>query len=228
MRALFLSLLVGYTSALGAAPDAEAPWRPIAEQALGNALRSAHPDVADWSIAPLIARRQQELLQAASGVQARASQLGKRSSVQLSWEQDGRSRNTIVWFAVAGTSPGLATRIDVAARAPLTPEAVETVSVDALDPACDLVASPESLAGMRTRRTLHAGERLCVQFIEPRPAVALGEEVTVRARAGLVTITSRAIAQRDAAVGETVQVRNPSSGDLYVASVSGRGEVVVR
>jgi flagella basal body P-ring formation protein FlgA len=58
--------------------------------------------------------------------------------------------------------------------------------------------------------------------------VARGDNVAVYAKVGLVTITATGIAQEDAELGQRLKVRSPSSGEVYSAAVSGRGEVMVR
>jgi flagella basal body P-ring formation protein FlgA len=44
----------------------------------------------------------------------------------------------------------------------------------------------------------------------------------------LVTVVVNGIAEQDGKVGDRLQVRNPDSGELFIASVSAEGEVVVR
>jgi flagella basal body P-ring formation protein FlgA len=203
-------------------------WRGTADNALMTALRVAYPNVADWHIVPLIGDRQLRRLQAAGEVGAVAGRLGKRSSVRITGTQGGHPFRATVWFAVDGMQQALSARSRIPAGATVTPADFDYVNQDILALTCTALTSPDGLAGMRTKRTLQASETLCTELIEPRPTVSRGDSVLVRSTAGAVTITAKAMAQQDGKLGQLVRVRNPSSGEIYPASVSGVGEVVVR
>jgi flagella basal body P-ring formation protein FlgA len=230
MRRGIASLLVVLALAPSVASHAgvtDEAWRQIADAALMPALRSAYPAVSDWSVEPLIGRRQVATLQTASIPQAAVLHVGKRSAVRLTW-QEGKSRKTaLLWFDVAGTQPVVTATSDVKALTPLAPELAQPVSRDVLALSCTPVEAPAALTGMRSKRSLQAGDAICEDAIEPQPAVGRGQHVTVVSTVGAVTVTAKGIAQQDARLGQPLRVKNPSSGEVYVAAASGPGEVTV-
>lgn len=213
------------------APEAarcdDAGWLPVADQLLREALAAAHPDVVVWTIEPLIGKRQEADLQSAIDVQASVVHLGKRSAVRVTWIAGRRRTRETVWFAATGVQsvPTLVT--DVRTGASLGPEMTRPTDRDVLATDCAVLQSPDALSGTRATRPLRADEAICIGDIEPRPPVARGEKVLVRSIAGLVTITAKGIAQQDGVVGQVLRVKNPSSGEVYLAAVSSAGEVVV-
>lgn len=210
------------------ASDGDAPsWRSAAEPALLRALTDAYPNVVEWASAPLLSKRQHAKLAGAERFEATVVRVGKRSAVRLARHDDTGATSTTVWFAVSGTRPILTAQADIPARAVLTPELSGYVPQDALALACTPVQSPAALSGMRAKRSIHAGAAICTESIERRPAVGRGEDVTVVSTAGAVTIVGRAVAQQDGRIGEVLRVKNPSSGEVYFAAVSGEREVVV-
>jgi flagella basal body P-ring formation protein FlgA len=121
----------------------------------------------------------------------------------------------------------LTAKSEVRALAALAAEAAQYELRDAMDLACEPVASPEALTGMRARVRIPAGAVLCTSSIELRPAVGRGEQVTVVSTSGPVTITGRAVAQQDGSIGDVLRVKSSSSGEIYAAAVTGEREVTV-
>jgi flagella basal body P-ring formation protein FlgA len=201
---------------LGAGPPA---WRTAAEQALTAALRQTHPDVSDWTIEPLVGRRQESRLDAAVVLDAKVVRIGKRSAVRVG--------STLVWFAVSGLQSLPTAKSEISAFAPLSPEVSQYELRDAMSLACNPIAAPDALAGMRAKSRIPAGAVICTTSIELRPAVGRGEQVTVVSTAGAVTITGSAMAQEDGAIGQVLRVKSPSSGEIYAAAVTGEREVSV-
>jgi flagella basal body P-ring formation protein FlgA len=202
-------------------------WLAVAEQALTLELRRVHPDVDEWTLEPLVGRRQEAKLENAGALDADVVRTGKRSAVRLRARANTKAPGTLVWFAVSGAQPMLTAKSEVRALAALAPEAAQYESRDAMDLACEPVASPEALAGMRARVRIPAGAVLCTSSIELRPAVGRGEQVTVVSTSGPVTITGRAVAQQDGSIGDVLRVKSSSSGAIYAAAVTGEREVTV-
>jgi flagella basal body P-ring formation protein FlgA len=202
-------------------------WLAVAEQALTVELRRVHPDVDEWTLEPLVGRRQEAKLEGAGELDADVVHTGKRSAVRLRARANAKGPGTLVWFAVSGTQSLLTAKSEVRALTALAPEAAQYESRDAMDLTCQPVASPEALTGMRARVRIPAGSVLCTSSIELRPAVGRGEQVTVVSTSGPVTITGRAVAQQDGAIGDVLRVKSSSSGAIYAAAVTGEREVTV-
>lgn len=199
----------------------------LARNELQRRLQHVYPEVTSWTVQPMVSERQLELAGDAREIQIDAVKLGRRSAVQLSWREGGQHRRQATWFDVSGEQPGVLIAADVKRN--------ETIRMDLLRadrvswmPGCGSVSLSESLQSMRSRKALRAGDSLCAEDLEPKPPVSRGERVLVQSQAGLVTVTVSGIAEQDGNIGDRLQVRDPSSGASYVASVAAEGEVIVR
>lgn len=202
-------------------------WQAKAEQALLSRLQDIYPVVSHWTIDPLLGKRQHARLRDIRDPRAEVTRIGKRSAVRLTWMHATKPASALVWFTAAGVQSVPTAKADLRGGAALAPELAEYAERDVLAVPCIALDSPSLLAGMRAKRAMRAGEVFCVDAIEPRPAVARGEAVTVISVAGAVTITAKGIAQQDGSVGQRLRVKNPSSGQTYFAAVSGEAEVTV-
>ena len=222
---IFAGIAVLLPCAVLASDGGSVDWRTVAERSLMSALTDAYPQVTEWSIEPLLGKRQETRLAELGPLRADVVRVGKRSAVRLM--SDGAPASSVVWFAVRGMQALPSARTDIRARTALVPDLCEEIVHDALALRCSPIESSAALAGVRAARSIRAGEAICAQALEPRPAVGRGEDVTVISTAGAVQIVGRAVAQEDGIVGQVLRVRNPSSGEVYSAAVSGEREVVV-
>lgn len=206
----------------------ELPVISLVRSELEQQLRHAYPEVSEWSLIPMLSDRQATSLASAASVHVDTVQLGRRSALQVSWRNDEERRRQAIWFDVAGRRKAWVLAMDVKRNEPIAPETVRVDEYAAWEPACSDISSSSPIHNMRARRALRAGDVLCAEDIEPKPPVSRGERVLVHSSAGLVTVLVNGIAEQDGKLGERLQVRNPQSGESYVASVSGEGEVVVR
>jgi flagella basal body P-ring formation protein FlgA len=202
-------------------------WVEMAQKTLHERLHEAYPQVTSWTLMPLLSERQ-AAAEASDDVHVDAKQLGKRSALQVSWLEEGRQVRQALWFDVIGEQPASMLDVDVKRNEPIPTAAVRTDERAPWEPTCEVVHPGTSLQGMRARKALRAGDLLCAGDMEPKPPVSRGEQVVVRSSAGLVSVQSKGIAEQDGVVGERLRVRNPSSGEFYLALVVAEGEVVVR
>jgi flagella basal body P-ring formation protein FlgA len=211
------------------AQAADAPaWVQTAQHELEQRLQAAYADVTSWTLTPVLSERQMDATSGEAAIRAAVMKLGKRSAMQVAWRDGDRQVRQTLWFSVSGEQPAVVVTADVPRHEALRGEIVRSEQNAAWDPECDIVTSPAALHGMRARKALRAGALLCEQDVEPKPLVARGQTVTVRSRAGLVTVMLAGIAERDGNMGDRLPVRNPTSGELYMAAVAAEGEVVVR
>jgi flagella basal body P-ring formation protein FlgA len=80
---------------------------------------------------------------------------------------------------------------------------------------------------MRTRRAISAGHVVLQGDLEEMPQIMRGQEVAVQVRYGTVAIETTAMAVREARLGETVTLQNPTSHATYLAQVVGQGKASV-
>lgn len=207
---------------------ASAEWRAEAERVLSTELQKAYPDVQQWSVMPLLAERQEAALSSTDPESIRVGKLGARSAVRIRTQKTKQPHEVTVWYAVSGTRPALVTSRPMQAGEAFEPSSVRIGEAQVFTAQCTPLTTPESIVGMRSLRRLGADDPVCSEGVESQPLVVRGESVAVHAKVGLVTISAKGIAQEDGGLGQRLKVRSPSSGEVYSAAVSGRGEVMVR
>lgn len=200
----------------------------LARSELEQQLRAAYPEVTAWALTPMLSDRQMTSLATATVDHIDSVQLGRRSALQVSWHDGEERRRQAVWFEVSGQRAAWIVTTDAKRNEPIAAETLRADEYAAWEPGCSAVAPSISIQNMRARKALRAGEVLCAEDMEPKPPVSRGERVLVHSSAGLVTVLVNGIAEQDGKLGDRLQVRDPESGESYMASVSAEGEVVVR
>jgi flagellar basal body P-ring formation protein FlgA len=89
------------------------------------------------------------------------------------------------------------------------------------------LAPGEEGRAARLKRTLAFGEVLLRGDIEPMPAVARNQEVTVKIRAGMIRVEAPGLALSDGRLGSVIRVQNPLSREIYRARIVDEGVVMV-
>ncbi len=91
----------------------------------------------------------------------------------------------------------------------------------------DYLTRAEHLLGQVLTRPIAPGRPFRAQFLRPPSLVERGERVTLVARGGGLEVRMQGEALEDAALGESVRVRNLRSKRVVQGRVSGRGVVEV-
>jgi flagella basal body P-ring formation protein FlgA len=177
-------------------------------------LRAAYPAVTRWEIRPFGEPPADGVASAAKVVR-----LGSRTAVRVN--------HKTYWYAVAGFRTVVSATAWTSAGEALDAQSGALQERDVVAPACDPLTDVSTLRGMRAKRALHPNDVICAQHVEPRPAVARGEVVTVRYVGTRVSLTTKAIAQSDGAVGDRLLLRVARGADSFPALVSGAGEVTI-
>jgi flagella basal body P-ring formation protein FlgA len=199
-----------------------------AEQVLRQKLEHAYPTVTRWDIEPLPASTAPQSAATVNHPSITVTRLGERSAVWVGSETLGDHRQgTLLWFSVAGYAPAVTAARPLSAGTSVDSRDGELLERNVVTGDCQPIEDAGALAGMRVRRSVHAGEIICTNLLEAVPPVARGEEVTLRYTGRSFTLTARAVAQADGLLGKRVTVRNVGSGDVLIATVTGKGEVSV-
>lgn len=132
-----------------------------------------------------------------------------------------------VWFAVKAYRPVLVSATHHWARDSVGAQDFTVETRDVAGLGAIPVDVKASLAGMRARRALAPGHILLRPDIEPVPEVLRGDKVAVQVTDGPVAIETDGIALREARLGQTIELRNPTSQKTYTAQVVGRGRAAV-
>lgn len=200
----------------------------LAHGELQQRLQDAYPEVTSWALTPLLSERQLAAFATDAEIHIDSIRLGRRSALQVSWREGEERRRQAVWFDVSGQRAAWLVNADVKRSESIPAEDLRADEYAEWEPGCSAVSPSTPVQGMRARKALRAGDVLCAEDMEPKPPVSRGERVLVHSSSGLVTVVVNGIAEQDGNVGDRLQIRNPGSGELYVASVSAEGEVVVR
>jgi len=81
----------------------------------------------------------------------------------------------------------------------------------------------EQVVGRVPRRSIQAGRVLSAALLEEPMAVEKGDRVAVEVRTGSMKLSMDAVSESGGRTGETVVLRNPSSGKRFPARVEGKG-----
>ena len=88
-------------------------------------------------------------------------------------------------------------------------------------------ASIDQVAGKAPRRTIPAGAPVSLDLLEDAREVSRGDTVAVEVASGAAHLQTEARAESDGRRGQTIALRNPSSGKRFAARVTGPGKVVI-
>jgi len=199
-----------------------------AELALRAKLAIAYPAVTRWDISVLPSIVEPPAGNSEPCLSVTVTRLGQRSAVWVGSESLERGRHgTLLWFNVAGYSQAVVAARALPAGTSLDSGDGSLVESDIVRDNCLPLRDLRSLPGKRSRHFLQAGELICANLLEAEPAITRGEEVALIYTGRNFTLTTRAIAQSDGIEGKRVTVRNVSSGQVFAATVTGKGEVTV-
>jgi flagella basal body P-ring formation protein FlgA len=155
----------------------------------------------------------------------------KRMAVAVDIVRNGQPYRTIpIWFAVSATTDVLVAKEDLDPQHPLTDILFERQRLDIASLSQPPVDPASNLRRLRVRRNVAQGAVLLTSDIEQTPPVARNQDIALKVVAGGVTIETQATALSDATIGKSVRVRNPRSGEEFVAIVvaPGMAEVLMR
>lgn len=87
----------------------------------------------------------------------------------------------------------------------------------------DLAHSLNAVLGQTLRAPVSKGTPISLDALQGATKVHAGQSLTVRVRSGLVVIKTTAIALQDGRSGQSILVKNPSSGKRYRVTVTPSG-----
>jgi flagellar basal body P-ring formation protein FlgA len=132
--------------------------------------------------------------------------------------EDGHVR----WYTVRGFGRVLVSAQARSAGDPLGAADLSSEERDVVALGCAPLTSLDAARSWRAARRLAAGEALCAQSAQPAPDVARGAAVTLSAARGAIQVSRELVAAHDAWTGERVRLRDPATGDVVKALVTGQ------
>lgn len=94
--------------------------------------------------------------------------------------------------------------------------------------AMDGVPAAEDMIGRQVKQMMRAGDIVYSGMIVKEKAIRRGEMVQVRSGAGMWEVTMMVVAQQDAVIGDTINLKNLKTNNILVGQVTGLGEVELR
>ena len=207
------------------------PLEPLTEERLVAAMRAslkqepARIEVLDFSRFPV---PKGELEFPLSGLARPPESAPQRPVIWRGRVRYAEGRYHPVWarVRVLVSTRRLVARRDLAARRGIEAGDVELVEVEA-PPGGPVTIEPEQAIGKVTRRAIRAGSAVWPHLLEAPREVSRGEKVLVRVASGAALIETVGLAETAGSVGETVLVKNASTGKRFQARVTGKAEVEV-
>jgi flagella basal body P-ring formation protein FlgA len=141
----------------------------------------------------------------------------------------GHNRRFTVWARVKvaiSTTRVVATQ-DIKPGQPLDAAQFRVETQDAL-PGAAFVTAIADAAGRIARRNIVAGTPIRPEWLEAPKEIQRGETVQVEVFQGGAHLRLEGVAQASGAVGDTIQIENPTSKRRFPARVSAKGKVVVK
>ena len=161
-----------------------------------------------------------------------AALLARHMSVWVDvWVDDRFIRTVPVSFEVSAYERGYVMDLAEAAGSSLSQVHMQPKEVDltALPSKAVLTSlKPETVANLRLRRPMAAGETVTRDSVESRPAVVRGDWATLHAVAGAVNLESRVEVLEDGLTGQLVHVKLPNATSPMLARVVGERIVEVK
>jgi flagellar basal body P-ring formation protein FlgA len=151
----------------------------------------------------------------------------RRIAVQVELWSDGRYvRTAMVPVRVQVLGTAWVARNDISPRRTVDRDAFDAVEIDLAGLAAPPLALDATFEALRLRRAVLKGQVLTNAHVESQPAVSRGKRVTVRSRAGAISLEAPAEALQDGRPGEHVLVRmGGHAGASLLARVVGPNQV---
>jgi flagella basal body P-ring formation protein FlgA len=140
---------------------------------------------------------------------------------------DGPARSHMVWFGVHRWQEVPVYAADARAGDTLAQISTQLRRLDMarFGDAATLAPTPEYPDALQLKRSVRAGQPALQDDFEAAPAVARRKDVALTVTRGPVRLRTRAFPQKDAAVGELVNVLPDGAGQWVQARVTAPGEV---
>ncbi len=90
------------------------------------------------------------------------------------------------------------------------------------------IQSPQAIIGKIARRSIPEGQKFVLAALDEPTDITQGDRVRVRVVDGSATLSLDAVAQSSGKKGESILVRNPSTGKNFRAIIDEKGRVTVR
>lgn len=155
--------------------------------------------------------------------------VASRQRVWVDVSVDNESvRSIAVDFTVAAYAPAWVSPRGVPASTRLPKQALQREEVSITAPGFRASPPLEAAGELRTRRTIAPGSVVATGDVEAVPAVSRGEQVTLLAGDGALSLETRGEALQDGRVGQAVRVRAAGSASPVLAQVVSPGRLRVQ
>ena len=208
----------------------EWPTAPLTAAVVREALHAAAPlarlELLDFSRQPAPVGKVEFPLR---GIRTGARWQGGEAYIWRGRVKYAAGRSFPIWAKVTGGEPSRR----VVAKEKLPARKIISAEQLFVEEYLRLPATPagfagqlEQVAGRVPRRSIEAGKPVETAWLDDAPVVMKGEHVTVEVRAGSMKLSLAAVSETGGRKGETVLLRNPSSGKRFRARMEQKGRAV--
>ena len=198
----------------------EFPMRALEPEEALRAMKlslpaGVEPDLVDFTRSEVPAGR---LLFPLNGLSP-ASATDRGGRLWRGFVQYTETRRVEVWAKVtlSRTITAVVAKREIAANALISADDVELTSWKGDYSPESPASQVADVVGRSPRRAIRVGSPIPLALLQPRLAARRGEAVKVEVVCGTARLLLDAIAVREAREGELVELRNPSSGKLFLA-----------
>ena len=142
-------------------------------------------------------------------------------------ENGGRTIEVPVACVVKVTTSVLVSAEQIGNGKVIVPAALRSERRDITNLSAEPLVTMAEASGLLSLRTILPGTILSSIHVRRAPEVLNNDNITMTCRSGVVTLSIRAIARGDGALGEQIWVENLESRKLVRATVTGKGTVAV-
>ena len=147
-------------------------------------------------------------------------------SLQVACEGD-RPWRMFVTASVSIQGPALVAARPLARGERITPDLVNTRSMEVNASRRGVLTEADAVAGMEVRRPINSGSLITPDLLAAPDAVERGDHVIITAKSGAFSVSSRGKALANASIGEQVLVENLRSSRTVRANVVAPGRVEI-
>ena len=105
---------------------------------------------------------------------------------------------------------------------------IEMIAIAASKIRKNTITNRDNLIGLSPKRVITNGRPIRISELEKPAIISKGDTVYIRYKSGAINISTIGEALENAAIGDSIRVKNKSSGIAISAVVNGRGEVEIR
>jgi flagella basal body P-ring formation protein FlgA len=142
-------------------------------------------------------------------------------------KNDGTDYNSIIPVKIKLYEKVLTAVNTVERNSDLYPSDFEFKTIETSRVRGNLIKDYETLAKLRSKRTIKPGDLLLDYMVKERPAVSSGEKVKAILRAGSILISTEAFAREDGCAGEIIRIKTKGNKQFRAKVIDSKNVKII-